>query len=623
MSKHHEPVRLGDVRPSQVMWSNGPGSLIDLPHLAVIGLGLDFWDCSRARSIREPRLLQAVRRELGYQVDQLLAPPIADDDQGPGRPPANRVADGIPVVPFPRWLRCPICGTLAEYDSGLFELKTDAYRPDRTRFVHTNCQKAKGGSPRVVPARFLAACRGGHLDDFPWRWFVHRGASKCKGSLIFYEVGASLQTENLWVKCTACDASRSMLEAFGEEGKKALPACRGNHPHLQTFEDGCNEDLRPVLLGASNSWFPVTLSALAIPTGDDKLAEQVKESWHMLSKIEKEEQLELGLDIVKESGRSPRLFDHSSRDIWKAIEKYRSRLAEEGEEETVSLKDLEWEVLTSENPPTNWPDFSARHAELPSKYAEVFESVLLVERLRGVNALVGFTRVEPPEEGIAGAEPPPRAPLSRYSPSWVPATEVRGEGIFIQFAPDRVREWLELNQVTERIALLLKGHRRWRAARRLEPVDANFPGAVHILVHSFAHILLRELALECGYNEASIRERIYASGPEDKEVHAGLLLYTAAADSDGTLGGLVELGKPENLGRLISQGLKRAQVCASDPLCSEHSAANDGTLHGAACHACSFVSETSCELGNRYLDRALVTPTLQVATTAFFGGQVS
>jgi hypothetical protein len=130
-------------------------------------------------------------------------------------------------------------------------------------------------------------------------------------------------------------------------------------------------------------------------------------------------------------------------------------------------------------------------------------------------------------------------------------------------------------------------------------------------------MLIRELALECGYNAASIRERVYAD-VEDGRDQAGFLIYTAAADSDGTLGGLVELGKPENLDRLLRQALDRSHICASDPLCAEHDPSKDQSLHGAACHACSFVSETSCERGNRHLDRSLVVPTLENPDAAFF-----
>lgn len=163
---------------------------------------------------------------------------------------------------------------------------------------------------------------------------------------------------------------------------------------------------------------------------------------------------------------------------------------------------------------------------------------------------------------------------------------------------------------------LVAGHRGWRNARKLDP-DEGYPGIRYVMLHTLSHLLIRELALECGYNAASIRERIYADTESDAQ-QAGVLIYTAAADSDGTLGGLVELGKPDNLGRLLKQALGRATICSSDPLCSEHEPEKDRSLHAAACHACSFVSETSCECGNRYIDRALIVPTLDETGAAFF-----
>ena len=179
-------------------------------------------------------------------------------------------------------------------------------------------------------------------------------------------------------------------------------------------------------------------------------------------------------------------------------------------------------------------------------------------------------------------------------------------------------DWAKWPGVWRQEAELRRGHRGWRARRGLEP-DPGFPGMRFALLHTIAHLLIRELALDCGYNAASIRERVYAD-TDDGKLQAGILIYTAAADSDGTLGGLVDLGKPENLGRLLRQALDRAKVCASDPLCAEHNPRTDSSLHAASCHACSFVSETSCECGNRYLDRALVIPTLQTNDAAFFAG---
>jgi MrfA Zn-binding domain len=189
----------------------------------------------------------------------------------------------------------------------------------------------------------------------------------------------------------------------------------------------------------------------------------------------------------------------------------------------------------------------------------------------------------------------------------------------VRFNSARLAAWLKRPAVRDRESLLLRGHKAFRAARKLTPTEANFPGILYVLLHSFAHIFIRELALESGYSAASVRERIYAAGHGEAPDVAGVLVYTAAPDSHGTLGGLVELGKPENLGRLIQQALERARICASDPLCAEHVPTHDRSLHGAACHACSFVAETSCEIGNRYLDRSILVPTLAGSELAFFG----
>ena len=141
-----------------------------------------------------------------------------------------------------------------------------------------------------------------------------------------------------------------------------------------------------------------------------------------------------------------------------------------------------------------------------------------------------------------------------------------------------------------------------------------------MLLHSFAHALIRQFSLECGYTTASIRERIYCH-PEGAEggPAAGVLIYTAAPDSEGTLGGLVSLGEPEMLGRHLNQALEDLRLCASDPLCAENHPHRDGlTLHGAACHACVFAPETSCERGNKYLDRSVLVPTVDRDDPAFF-----
>ena len=245
----------------------------------------------------------------------------------------------------------------------------------------------------------------------------------------------------------------------------------------------------------------------------------------------------------------------------------------------------------------------------------MLKKVVLLERLRKVNALVGFTRIEARDEFADNATAPSR--LGKGVPTWVPACEVFGEGLFLQFDEQAVKNWEELPAVKEECKRLEIGYRSWRTNRGLD-ASKGFPGARYYMLHTLAHLFIRELALECGYNAASIQERIYAQGGANPM--AGFLVYTAASDSDGTLGGLVELGSPARLEQIMRQAISRASTCSSDPLCSEHDPSTDGTLHASACHACSFVSETSCETGNRYLDRAFVVPTYSIKDAAFFKG---
>ncbi|EKO3404693.1 DUF1998 domain-containing protein [Vibrio fluvialis] len=609
---------VGDVRPSQLLWTYGPGALIDMPSLSVVTQGIDRWDKDRCPPITEARLLSAVKKVLGQQVESMRMPPFPNKESSDPFSAEARV--GVPVRPFPRWLRCVKCGMLAEYDSGLFDIKESRFRPEQTRFVHSMCRGSKGDKPAkdadAVPARFLLACRNGHLDDFPWRYYVHGGHSTCTGGLRFFESGASLQTENLWVKCDKCDAKRNLAQAFGKAGKDNLPACRGRHPHLDKFDSSCDEDAKGVLLGATNSWFPVTLSALAIPLTRDPIIQLVQDGWNNLSKAKSAADVEIRMELLVENALLPGIDKYSPEEVWKVIELIRNGDVS-GTVTQEDIKGPEWDVFINPTPPTDWPHFLSEATSVPVKYKKQISNVLLLKRLREVNALIGFTRVEAPEESNNPDEQPPMASLCNDTPTWVPASQVHGEGIFIRFNEEGLNQWEQIPAVQVISEKLINGHKGWRLARGLSP-DSGYPGVRYVLLHTIAHLLIRELALECGYNAASIRERIYGDTSGENN-QAGILIYTAAADSDGTLGGLVELGKAENLERLLHQALNRARVCSSDPLCSEHNPEKDRTLHAAACHACTFAAETSCEKNNRYLDRALVVPTLDNDGAAFFG----
>ena len=607
--------RVGNIRPSQLLWTYGPGAMIDLPNFSVMTMGLDSWKQDQCHLIEEPRLLEQVRKMCGAQVERMLQPPVCETELDNPNDPHSYI--GVPVQPFPRWFRCVKCGMMAEYDSGLFDIKENFYRSERTRFVHANCPKGHGKPVDAVPVRFLVACKHGHVDDFPWRWFVHDGPSECQGALYFYEKGASLQTENLWVECKGCGKRKSLAKAFGQIGQETLPACRGHHPHLGYDADSfseCKEKLRPILLGATNSWFPVTVSVLAIPTRDNELAQLVADNWPALNAAQTEDMLTAFFAMWTATNEKSDLRSYGVHDVWLAIQKERKpKKAEEVTDEDIKVP--EWNELISEKPIGKFPFFVCKKGVVPDAFKNEIRKVVLLERLRKVNALVGFTRIEARDEFADDVAKP--SGLCKGPPKFVPACEVFGEGLFLQFDESVIAQWETLPAVKKQEAELRKAYAGWRANRGLDPAK-GFPGARFYMLHTIAHLFIRELALECGYNAASIQERIYAKSGE--KPMAGILVYTAASDSDGTLGGLVGLGAPEKLGVILKKALVRAETCSSDPLCSDHKNKADWSLHGAACHACAFAAETSCEVGNRYLDRSLVVPTYAVKDAAFFKG---
>jgi hypothetical protein len=617
MSLTRKKYRVGELRPSQVLFSYGIGSIVDLPYISTMVMGLDDWENPYPVMIGEERLLQAVRTILGQQVSRLLTPPEAPEPVGGLQTPFDESATvGVPVAAFPRWMLCPRCRTLASLDSGLFQLKSDFYRPDRTRYVHVNCPSS-GSPPPVVPARFLVACKNGHLDDFPWLYFVH-GDVPCRARLKLRELGVTGEAADIQVLCETCNKQKRMSDAFGSEGMKHLPMCSGRHPHLRMHEsEQCQEQSRTILLGASNSWFSLVLSTLAVPNAVDTLGQLVEEHWHLLGKVSNQQNIAL----LRQIGQLERVASYTDAAIWSKVEAKLSVGDKDDETPPQYLKAPEWRVLSNPATAPVAQDFKVRAVAPPTGYEQYLKQVVLAERLREVRALIGFTRIESPGDFSEVTELPEerRVPLSRKRPTWVPAAEVRGEGIFLEFREDTLSVWLDTLARRNHNRTFHEAHTQWRRARHVEDPASGYPGLRYVLLHSFAHALMLQLTLECGYTAASIRERIYALPPEHEHgPMAGILLYTAAPDSEGTLGGLVGLGVPEQLGRHLDSALDRMHYCTSDPLCAEHVSLQGHSLHEAACHACLFLPETSCERGNKYLDRSVLVPTVGRTHLAFF-----
>jgi len=590
-----QPTRIGAARPSHLLTTAGVGAIVDLPSMSVVVRGLDAWE-TVGEVIHEPRLLSNVQSALPM-VRKLTAMPWNPDDADD---PWSRL--GVPVTPFPRWLRCPACARFGPIDgTQQFALvHRNPHRPDRAKWVHTTCTKQppnrRDANRRAcIPARFLVVCPDGHLDEFPYEEFVHGPGDRCPAPTYRMTDSASTLGPRVAISCDECKAQANLQAAAGTEGRQKLPKCRGRHPHLQRYEP-CGNQLQLIVLGASNMWFPVTVSALHLPTGAS-LAELVAEHAALLTGQPTPELAQMVIDLAP--ALAP-LRAFPIEDVWKAICVLRDAPAA-GQESSGDLLDAEWALLSRPTTEKQDADFKAEPVASPGGYESLIDQVVQVSRLREVRALVGFTRLHSP----ARQDPNPRGriPLARTAPPWVPAAEQRGEGIFLELREPAVAAWEAKIVESERIERLRRAYGRW-ARNRDQDADPTFPIARYLLLHTLSHLLIRQVALECGYSAASVRERLYIGTRGNRT--AGILLSTAASDSEGTLGGLVALGRPEYLKRLLDQAFYDAARCSSDPLCAEHDPGVGDDLHNAACHACLFASETSCERGNRWLDRAVL-----------------
>jgi hypothetical protein len=248
------------------------------------------------------------------------------------------------------------------------------------------------------------------------------------------------------------------------------------------------------------------------------------------------------------------------------------------------------------------------------------KGLVAVHRLREVSCLYGFTRFEAAPTSSDGdiedvSLAVDGAPISRDA-DWLPAIEQFGEGLFVHFDEGKIRSWLGGDPVKGRDSKLIAGFQHW--SRRFGGKGPKYPGLPYVLLHSLSHALMSEIALDCGYPASALKERVYAL-PEVDGGRYGILIYTATAGAQGTLGGLVATAP--RFASILKAALDRVAICSNDPVCSDHepdTQSGDRATHGAACHSCLLIAETSCESRNLYLDRALLIPTMSATGEAFF-----
>ncbi|HFK8542657.1 TPA: DrmB family protein [Proteus mirabilis] len=569
-------------RSSQLISPFGPGAIIDIGDESLILMDIKHWP----KNLEEIKL-DRLTREAG--VWALKKPPVLENRWGK----VNQ-HNSLLTYRFPVWMFCPKCRHLKRWSTES-QVKLQGV---------PICNSHQCNKKTLVPMRFVAACNHGHLQDIPWdRWAHQHQKESCPmptEQLYFYsnsEMGSGLDA--LEVHCKNCGAKNSLGNIMHEGALNIT--CSDKQPwEFKSRDDmNCKEPLHVLQRGASNLYYPIVRSALdipysAIPRGI-KILEAIQQHEDDYKGLmlalgsEKEKIINLyANDLCEKTGFSSEEIITAARSGSEAKREF--KIPDDKE-----LRLAEWEVLSRRQYTENkWINFITRDVKFSNVeslgFKKYIKKIVLVDKLREVRAFCGFERIRPDDNPVL-MEP------KKGQCSWLPACEVFGEGIFIEFDQKALEDW-------EHTASKFVKPRIDSVSKRYAGITSSYlpePTAKFVVLHTFAHLIIRQLSFESGYSSGSLRERIYAY-----EGQAGILVYTADGDSEGSLGGLVQQGEPKRLFPAIIAALETANWCSNDPVCSELEAQGVMGLNKAACHSCTLVSETSCENNNLLLDRKLL-----------------
>jgi hypothetical protein len=586
---------LSELRRSTLVGGFGPGSIVDLrtpvgAALSGIVPGLEAWDdVAKNRGLTHTQVIHEPRLQRRLFVDGFRLPPVRASE-------ATDNYDILEVVRFPRWLQCPKCQRLRDADDW-------SSRPGRPERFCQACTDKESTQVFVVPVRFVTACDRGHIDELPWQWWI--GCSCRTSQLNLNTAGAGLAGK--FVSCATCGQQRSLDGIFNKFALKEFP-CSGRRPWLSNADEQCPRIPRVLQRGASNVYWDATMSALDIPPFSVDLADQFgryASTFEGKSPEDARKLIEL-LNLPRDTGlTSDQLMDY--------LDRYNRALAADT---SPKLEHAEYEQLDAACERTlDEGEFRVRPAAVPPELDRWVSGLALADRLREVRALTGFTRIHPPTGPFRNTVSR-IASLSAVRLRWLPAIELLGEGIFIRLSLEAVERWEQRADVVERTARLTD--RILRDLRDDETPPDCSPRL--LLIHSLAHVLMRRLSLECGYNSAALRERLYVDS-QHKNL-CGLLIHTGSPDSEGTLGGLVAQGSTDRFHDIVRGAILEAAWCSQDPVCITGTATLSSPRNDAACHACLLIPETSCQLFNLLLDRAMLVGTPQQPELGFFSGFV-
>lgn len=626
------------IRRAQLVSPFGVGAMSVLVNgTSVVTAGLDHWypedspDFDSSEYIEHDWRLEARLHVSEFRLPPGFRPSGDGDDN-------RNVRLRIPALRFPRWHFCLYCKRLHLIP---LTVRTQVECPDKE---HDGKQRR----PRMAQVPFVAVCAYGHLDDFPFDRWVHRSHKpSCTGTLRLNSRGAG-GLDGQVVTCDACQRERPLAGIMegrrspGGEERTTLTDqlsepddpfwCTGARPWLAAPDDGCGQPMRAALRAAGNVYFPKVESSIYLPRKEGAVSAemhnllrspQVGPRWGVLHDM-------LGDNVPAAQLRKGllKLFaPYSDEELTAAFRDLFGLGSNHPEDAPMSRSpggsdDLtgsdDWrhpEYLVIRETPKD--DFLS--ATDPGVYEELaghFGRVRSINVLRETRALRGFTRVRDDVLKLNVGKALLRRESLPPDEDWLPAYVVKGEGIYLEFNADQLAAWESRAEVRARADMLAT---HYGAVARQRGTQPRALSPRFVMIHTLGHLLINELIFTCGYSSASLRERLYASEAPGREM-AGLLIYTAAGDSEGTMGGLVRMARKDNLREVVGAALNDARWCSTDPVCMDVGEKGQGpdSCNLAACHGCALLPETSCEEFNRFLDRGLVIGTFKDPSLGFF-----
>lgn len=646
-----------NVRSSQLLSPFGIGQIVNFPkELSLMVCGLDLWDEKIKQgiinrgpdSIKESDLrFNEIRLQNTLGVDYFMKP----FEYKTAGEKNNKLE--VPAVRFPGWHYC------TNHKCGRMKIVPLAQPNEKIECIVCWDGKSRNKS-KMNPVRFVAACPSGHIQDVPYKEWVHNGAIPNDGKeheISYHTGGGSGDLGSIFMKCT-CGERRSLagLMNIRKDGEKVFDSalarigldkedgqkfdsdnpndhnsigqyCKGHRPWLGlegiNNAKRCNNHLQVLIRGGSNVHFSEIQSAIYLPQGSsdaneyviqviDNIGKEILRGFYQQDNGTLLLPTILGIESVVVNGLI------SKEELLSGVLAELSVKSSNNEESELpaelKLRLEEYHYLLKGRDSENSDLKALVHTfekyldkETLEKY---FDCVVLVEKLKETRVFKGFSRINPMNK-IDKRE------LSNKPVKWLPAVEVYGEGIFLKFNDETVDEWLKENG--QKHSKIIKRYQSSMDKRRpLDPSRNINP--FFVAMHTFAHLLIKKLCFDCGYGSSSLREKLYFSDNPESRMN-GMLIYTSSGDSEGSLGGLVRQGKAANLGPLIRSAVSEAEWCSADPVCSDIgkvSGQGPDNVNGAACHNCCLVPETSCEEFNMLLDRTAVIGTLDNKELGFF-----